>query len=75
MDEFQVVDETQTVAQLEAAHAASQLLGAAQEARNTANRLAEVGCTGAAADCRILAQSLDRQAGEILARGEGSDLA
>lgn len=75
MDEFQVVDETQTVAQLEAAHAASQLLGAAQEARNTANRLAEVGCTGAAADCRILAESLDRQAGEILARGEGSDLA
>jgi len=75
MDPIQVPGVHESVERLNRSYDASQLIGAAQEARNTANRLAEVGCTGAAADCRILAESLDRQAGEILAQGEGSDLA
>lgn len=46
----------------EAAH----LFGQATEARNTAVLLDEFGCVGSAADCRVLAQDLDKRAAEIL---------
>lgn len=50
-------------------HEAAQLIGAAHEARNTARRLTEVGCTGAADDCLTLAGVLDEQATELLKGG------
>ena len=38
----------------------------ASEARRTAVLLAEIGCTGSAADCRVLGHDLDKRAGEVL---------
>ena len=46
----------------EAAH----MFGQATEARNTAVLLADFGCVGAAADCRVLAHDLDKRAVEVL---------
>lgn len=46
----------------EAAH----MFGQATEARNTAVLLADFGCAGAAADCRVLANDLDKRAVKIL---------
>ena len=42
--------------------AAAQLRGQAGEATRTAALLVEVGCTGAAADCQLLADDLTAQA-------------
>lgn len=49
---------------------AAQMFGQAQEARNTAVLLADLGCQGSAADCRVLAHDLDKQAVTILGRDQ-----
>lgn len=65
-----MTDEFPSPERLQRTYDASQLIGQAQEARNTAVRLAEVGCTGAAADCRLLAERLDQQAHELLKQAQ-----
>lgn len=46
---------------------AAGLFAQAQAARDTAVLLDDFGCVGSAADCRVLAQDLDKRAIQVLA--------